>query len=352
MQSPRVTKTLLSSTTVALALALLSSGTAPAQAAAAPGAAPVVAAVDLAAVNLAAARPPVAYTADSYFRSTVAGTPVDAGKTASFHRFMATHPDQAGTPHPVLRGVGSNRWGTVYAMGKPGDVLWRLSGNVPKRAEDLKTVGFYAPADLADELTLTSDSPFVVHDTVRGQTIWGAKAKKLAGNVISVGAAGRFMHSSNGLDARNPLSTNKTQNERSRGAIPDAMVIRKDLLDAAIANGTGLGHVLHLFIVESDTAAGFVHPMVGTESDKRGFGAEGQRIAIRSDVDLTKRGLSPEGLAIARTLQTHGMYIGDNAGSSSSLKAEQESPTNPVWGGRLQADELRGITWADMVVLS
>ena len=348
MQSRRLTKTLLSGTTVALALALLSPGAAPANAAADLRVAPT----DVSAINLAVARPPIAYTADSYFRSTVAGTPVDAAKTAVFHRFMATHPDQAGTPHPVLRGVAGNRWGTVYAMGKPGDVLWRLAGTVPKRAEDLKTVGFYAPADLADELTLTSDSPFVVHDTVRGQTIWGAKARKLPGNVISVGAAGRFMHSSNGLDARNPLSTNKTQNERSRGAIPDAMVIRKDLLDAAIANGTGLGHVLHLFIVESDTAAGFVHPMVGTESDKHGFGAEGQRIAIRSNVDLTTRGLSPEGLAIASTLQTHGMYIGDNAGSGSSLKAEQESPTNPVWGGRLQADELRGITWADMVVLS
>jgi len=187
---------------------------------------------------------------------------------------------------------------------------------------------------------------------VRGQTVWGAKAVKQSGNVIQVGAAGRFMHNSNGLDYRNPRSTDKERNVRSRGAIPDGMVIRKDLMDYAVANNTGLGHVLHFFIVESDSAAGFRHPMVGEESDKFGFGAEGQRLAIRPDVDLTRRGLSPEGLVIARTLQTHGMYIGDNAGSASSLKAEQESSTNPVWNGRLQADELRGITWADFYVIA
>jgi hypothetical protein len=158
------------------------------------------------------------------------------------------------------------------------------------------------------------------------------------------------MHASNGLDRRNPKSNN-TLNFRSRGAIPDAMVIRRDLVDAGIAAGTGLGHVLHMFLVETNSAAGFCHPMVGTESGKYGWGAEGQRLAIASDVNLTKRGLSPAALVIARTLQQHGAYIGDNAGGGSTLKAEQATSERDVWNGLLNQASLKGITWNDFVVL-
>ena len=84
---------------------------------------------------------------------------------------------------------------------------------------------------------------------------------------------------------------------------------------------------------------------------KKQLGAEGERIAIAPSVDLTRRGLSPEALVIARTLQNYGCYIGDNAGSGSRLKAEQESAAHPVWDGRLGMDSLRGLTWDDFVVL-
>jgi len=68
-------------------------------------------------------------------------------------------------------------------------------------------------------------------------------------------------------------------------------------------------------------------------------------------VNLTTRGLSPAGLVIARTLQRYGCYIGDNAGKESTLKAEQETPTHPVWNGRLTQDSLAGLRWDDFVVL-
>jgi hypothetical protein len=170
-------------------------------------------------------------------------------------------------------------------------------------------------------------------------------------HLVHVASAGLFEHASNGLDKRNPLS-NSTLNFRSRGAIPDAMVIRRDLVDWGVAHGTDLGHVLHLFMVETDSSAGHRHPMVGSEAGTSGWGAEGQRIAIDPSVDLTTRGLSPEALVIARTLQRFGAYIGDNAGGPTSLKAEQENSVRDVWGGRLKADSLHGITWDDFVVLT
>ena len=264
---------------------------------------------------------------------------------------MKAHPDQRGTAYPLIRGPGGNSWGTAYAEGSAADPVWRLTGSVPSEVAVLRTQGFHAPESFGSMLTGTSDSPFVVVDRASGWSVWGAKASVTGDHVISVGAAGLFVHASNGLDRRSPFSDSAV-NFRSRGAIPDAMVIRKDLVSWGVAMGGDLGHVLHLFMVETDSSAGYVHPMVGYESGKYGWGAEGQRIAIDPGVDLTTRGLSPEALVIARTLQRYGAYLGDNAGGPTSLKAEQESAGHPVWDGRLTADALRGLSWDDFVVVS
>jgi len=263
---------------------------------------------------------------------------------------MASNPEQRGVPFPVIRGVDGNRWGTVFAEGGASDPLWRLTGNVPPEVQILVTRGFHAPESLGEQLTGTSDSPFVVYDRASGWSVWAAKARPGPDHTIGVRAAGLFEHASNGLDRRNPLSDSQL-NFRSRGAIPDAMVIRADLMAKAIRDGTGLGHVLHLFLVETDSSAGHVHPMVGSESGKNGWGAEGQRIAVDPAVKLASRSCSPQALVLARTLQENGAYIGDNAGGVTALKAQQE--TGGVWAGALNPDELDGcITWADFVALT
>lgn len=298
-----------------------------------------------------AATPPfVAYTPNSFFRSPVAGAPSAAARTAAFRTYMNNNAEQKGVAYPQINGI-SDAWGTAFALGVTSDPVWKLTGNVPAACADLKTVGFHAPSWFGSMLTGTSDSPFVCIDTATGQSIWAAQTRVTATRTINVGAAGRFMHNTNGLDRRNPLS-NGPKNERSRGAIPDGMVIRRDLLDHAIANNTGLGHVLHMFLVETKSSDGFCHPMTGTESPRNGFGAEGERIAISPTVNLTTRGMTPGGLAIARTLQQHGCYFGDNSGSKTALKAEQNSSTrNPWLGSGLNQHSLKGITWNDFVVL-
>ena len=119
-----------------------------------------------------------------------------------------------------------------------------------------------------------------------------------------------------------------------------------------IANNTDLGHVLQCSCARRAAATVPVADGRRRGGGKEGFGAEGERIAIHPSVDLSQRGLSPAGLVVARTLQKYGCYFGDNAGSSSTLKAEQEYSNHPVWNKTLGRDSLAGLRWEDFVVLS
>jgi len=297
-----------------------------------------------------ASAPFLAYTDTSYFRSPALGQPVDASRTAQFRAFMKSHPDQRSFAYPRINGTDTNRWGTTYAMGTSSDPMWKLTGSLNPFCTTLASTGFHAPEWLGSVLSGTSDSPFCVIDQASGFTVFGTKAHVVAPHTISVASAGITYHGSNGLHRSDPLCNDK-RNFTSRGRISEAMVIRADLVKFGIANNTDLGHVLHMFLVETRSSDGFRHPMVGCESGQNGFGAEGERIAIDPSVDLTKRGLSPAGLVVARTLQNYGCYFGDNSGSSSALKAEQESPSHPVWNKQLGRDSLAGLRWDDFVVI-
>jgi hypothetical protein len=290
------------------------------------------------------------YSGDSFFRSRVTNAPADAARTSQFHTFMASHPEQAGIDWPKIN--MNPDWAMSYHVGTSSDPVWRLAGGNTgdSRLAVLQSQGFHMADSVADTFpTGTQDRPGVMVDSVFGYTVQFADAVvNKATRTITVSNAGIMWHGSNGLDGRNPKSNDK-RNFTSRGRIPDAMVIRRDQLDRAAANGTGLGHVLHLFFVETNTTDGVVHPMTGTESGKAGFGAEGERIRIRPDVDLQARGLTGAALVIARTLQENGAYIGDNSGSSTQIKASQ--PHNYT-GTNLATDALKGkISWADFEVL-
>lgn len=296
-------------------------------------------------------RPFLPYGRGSYFRTPVRGARIDRARTRAFRRFMERHPEQRDYAYPRINGVDGNDWGTAYAMGHARHPVWKLTGDHHKLARRLEVRGFHAPAWLGKMLTGTDDSPLCVVDRASGFTMFCANARVVGPRLIEATAGAITYHRSNGLDHRNPRS-NDGRNFTSRGRISDAMVIRRDLVRYGVANDTDLGHVLHLFLVETRTRDGFRSPMVGAESENYGFGAQGERIAIGPWVDLTRRGLSPEALVIARTLQKYGCYIGDNSGSGSALKAEQENHARPVWNGRLDRDSLRGLTWDDFVVLA
>ena len=291
------------------------------------------------------------YSVNSYYKRPATGDTVDVSRTRQFRHFMKSFPDQHGTRYPTISGVSGSDWGMAYAMGSRHDPVWKLTGSMQSECAILRTRGFHAPAWFGSMLTGTSDSPFCVIDRASGYTVFGSVANLAGDHLIHVSSAGITHHRSNGLTGVNPHSNDK-HNFTGRGRISDAMVIRRDLVEYGIAHHTGLGHVLQMNIAETRSADGFCNPMVSCESGQNGFGAEGERIKIRGHIDLRKRGLSPAGLVIARTLQQHGCYFGDNAGGPSTFKAEQENNSRPVWHGLLRQDSLHGISWDDFVVLS
>lgn len=295
------------------------------------------------------------YTAGSFFKSRVAGAPVDTSATSAFQTFMRTHPDQKGVSYPKINGiVASSSWGTTFHLGTAGDPIWKLTGpGVRPETQILATQGFHMADSVASRFpTGTQDRPGLVNDPVFGYTAhFGDAVPNKAARTISCSASSVFWHSSNGLDKRNPRS-NDARNYCSRGRIPDSMVIRGDVVRQAAANGTSLGYVLQMFFVETDGTAGFCHPMVGCEKRHTGWGAEGTRIAIRPDVNLPGRGLTGGALAIARTLQDHGCYLGDNSGSSSQLKGEQATASyTPYAGTNVTSTCLSKLSWNDFFVL-
>lgn len=295
------------------------------------------------------------YSLDSYFRKPLPSVTPVSPDSASIVAFA-----KANDPFDYLkiRGAHGVGWGIATAVADCSDPIYRIgsSGNVPASQQHLRTVGFHAPASVWSDIPPNGDAPFLVVDTCGtsarpgGLSVWGANTA-VSGQTVTVSAAGSFAHDTNGLDRRNPRS-NSQLNERSRGVIPDSMAIRLDVLEQAIRSGTGLGHVLEVFWVETNSAAGFAHPMVGAESGKSGAGAEGQRMRIKPGIDLAARpgcnpSTNPVGLAIARTLQQHGAYLGDNSGSGSGIKTEQ----NANFPG-LDADSLSGcMTWDDVEFL-
>jgi hypothetical protein len=300
---------------------------------------------------LAATAPAMPYTADSFYKSTTAGAPVDAARTTAFKSFMRTFPDQGGKGITWPKVNVNPAWATNFWLGKSSDPVWRLRGGNTgaARIHVLATQGFHMADAVADLFPYgTQDRPGVIVDPVFGYTAQFADAvPDKATRTIAVSNAGVMWHTSNGLDYRNPRSTD-SRNQTSRGRIVDAMAIRPDVLTAAVANGTGLGHVLHCFFVETKSSDGFCNPMVGAESGQSGFGAEGERIAIRPGLDLTTRGLTGGALAVARTLQANGAYLGDNSGSATQLKGV----VGGYPGTNVTTDCLKGkVAWDDFFVV-
>jgi hypothetical protein len=300
--------------------------------------------------------PFVPYTADSLFRKPLPDAAPVAANSAQMVAWAAAHEPES---YLKIRGANGVGWGIAYAEASCSDPIYRIGagGSVPASQAHLRTVGFHAPAAAWKNIPQNGDAPFLIVDRCgtsarpNGLSVWGANAV-VSGQTVNVSAAGSFAHDTNGLDRRNPAS-NSQLNERSRGVIPDSMLIRPDVLDYAVHHGTGLGYMLEVFWLETNSAAGFTSPMVGAEGGNNGVGAEGQRIRIKPGIDLAARpGCSPTtnpvGLAIARTLQQNGAYIGDNSGSGSGIKTAQ----NAQYPG-LNADSLRGcMTWDDVEFLA
>jgi hypothetical protein len=302
------------------------------------------------------------YAPGSFLYSTAQDLPIDTARTVAFRTFMATFPDQRTITWPKLN-MNPN-WAMSYDYGSAGDPVWKLrtasGGAWTGRLAILSSQGFHMSDSVVTSVPVgNQDRPMVIIDRVFGYTAQFADAvPSLATHTIRATGPGITWHGSNGLDSRNPRSDDN-RNQTSRGRLIDAMVITREELDQAVAAGTGLGKVLHLYFVETRSAEGFVHPMAGAEKGKNGFGAEGLRVRL-SDAGLRRAvaaGLTGAARAIAQTLHDNGAYLGDNSGSSTQIKLSQASHyrgTNLVSAsGAPLTDALKGkVFWADFEVVT
>jgi hypothetical protein len=96
-----------------------------------------------------------------------------------------------------------------------------------------------------------------------------------------------------------------------------------------------------------------------SKSDGAGFGGvtgtdlpEGSRLQLNpalTDADFSAWGLSPAARTIARALQTYGMYVIDNSGSS---KIYLEDRLTAGWDSTITRDLVRGIPWTAFRVVA
>lgn len=294
------------------------------------------------------------YTADSFYKSRVDSAPIDAAKTSAMRQFMATFPDQKAITWPKINlNPGWSGHNYTYRAGDTAPV-WKLAsstgGTSNARLNIVRTQGVH----LADAVwntvpTGTQDRLLVVQDFVYGYTVQCADVvPNKTARTWTASNCGIMWHTSNGLDYRNPKS-NDPRNFSSRGRIIDAMQVSRAEIDRAIANGTGVGHVLHLFWVATEKSMGYSSPMVAAESNTPGWGGEGWRLRLNPAIDLQARGLTGAALALARTLQENGAYIGDNSGSSTQIKV---GPPSDYAGTNLTTDAFKGkLSWADFEVV-
>lgn len=313
----------------------------------------------------AVAMPYLPYTTESYFKSLASDQAVDSERTAEFKEFMRTFPDQKRFPYPKITGQNGNPWGTTQHLSTSAQPVWKLTGmTFNAQTRILSTQGFHMADSVARRFpTGTQDREMLIIDPVFGYSVFAADCvPNFKTRTLKVSSCGVTWHNSNGLDNRNPRADAASEkNFTSRGRLSDSGAIRPDLIQYGIANDMSLGHVLQFWFAatnantRTEDGLGFKHPMVGCEKrHTEGWGAQGERLAIRPDVNLTSRGLTDGALVIARTLQEHGAYIGDNSGSSTTLKGAQSTSTyQPYANTNVTADCLKGkITWDDFVVLS
>jgi hypothetical protein len=296
------------------------------------------------------------YKASSFYKSRVDGpsVPIDANLTAAMHTFMSTYDEQAKTTWPKINlNPGWSGHNYVHRADDTAPV-WKLSSNTggtsDSRLNIVRTQGVHIADDVWDSVpTGTQDRLLVIQDHVLGYTVQCADvAPNRTARTWTATNCGILWHTSNGLDYRNPKSDDQ-RNFTSRGRIVDAMQVPRAELDKAIANGTGVGHVLHLFWVRTHQPHGYTHPMINDENEIGGWGGEGWRLRIKPTVNLVTRGLTGATLALARTLQENGAYIGDNSGSTTQVKV---GPPEDYAGTNLATDAFKGkLSWSDFEVV-
>jgi hypothetical protein len=124
------------------------------------------------------------------------------------------------------------------------------------------------------------------------------------------------------------------------------------------------GRIEHALAVAVPRTTAGVQVPPATRNDGNSYGSdaipEGTRFRLDPSVDVKKLGLGKQGVAIARALQTYGMYVTDTSGAvvlvgedGSSYRAESgRDPWRQLFGGKAPYSVLAHIPWDRLQVMA
>lgn len=249
----------------------------------------------------------------SWWNTPVPAAAPESPDAGQILRYMSTAA-QAAPGYLHLAGAGASPWGQPYYWAGSGDPTYRVRSTRFALPPELASLRIPKGARAAD----TSDGAITVVDQQRGYvaSLWHA-AYHADSHTWSAGGAQVSYLDSNGLDARTNKSDNPHNGGSLRGNNGAVAGVRFDEVKAG-----SIDHVLKIAL-GPDASLRHVFPMVGSDGSSNDPFAPptGLRLRIKPSVDLKTLNLTPEALVIARAIQRYGVYVGDDAGTT-SLKLE------------------------------
>jgi len=283
------------------------------------------------------------FTADSYWRTPLPdNAPVHANSATILHYIAVDGPNYEGSSADnTYLNLTNTTWACPVYWAKPGDPEYHVpwTGYPANRPPEHDTVRIpYGAVP-----TSNSDSQFVLFDVERGYVSTFQAATYDAGNDTWTTSGGSIAYlASNGLERRVTAAPwhEGSDDDRNRGSQRGnhgaAFYVGWEMLKNAAANGGDCGHI-HKIALGSFFREDYIAPTVGSDG-KMPLSSpwydeapkNGTRMRIKPSVVLTGKGLSNSALALARTLQKYGVYLGDSSGSTTNLKMENLSTRDDV----------------------
>ena len=284
-----------------------------------------------------------AFPSSSYWNTPLpADAPLDPNSGAIISFLKADNT----TNYVRLAGTSSTgTWGNPIYWSGTSDPTYAINNSCSQR-QPSEFSSMRIPAGARPDPT--SDAGMTVYDGDKGlvYALWHASYNATTDTWSACGGTVYYL-SSNGLEG-SLLQSDQPRNKGHRGAPPPTYAVRYDEVRAG-----AIRHVLKIAV--NTTKCSHTFPMVADECGTTATYAppEGTRIRIKPWIDLTKLGLSPAALIVARALQTYGAVIGDQSGGPVSLKVENTvaEGLGPKWDGVLSATSLAGVPLDDFQVV-
>ena len=289
-----------------------------------------------------APRTTVWFTEGSYWRTPLPTNATIHPNSANILHYIAVDGD---TPSTEIR-FAATSWTMPVYWAKPGDKEYNVpwTGYPSQRPTEHNTMRIPTGATPA----ATSDGAMVVYDVQRGYVTSFHQATYNNANDTWSTSGGSFAYlASNGLDNRvkqTPWHEGSDDSRNSgslRGNNGVTMYVSWEQVKAAADNGGDLGHIFKHSLA-SFFREDFIAPTIGSDGKLPTSSPwysvapkNGTRMRIKPSVTLTGHGLTNAELAIARTLQRYGMYVGDSSNSSviklEDLSVRDDLVPTPTW---------------------